>query len=103
MDSSKNSLYHLWIYLFWIYVNSVGKQCIRRAVWDEHLSAAKAELHVGDVFDWPLTFWVDEMLMPTVERTKVALPLVGNYYRLNAQRSFTSHKISVSRGASSIL
>src|ERR1700748_212555 len=44
----------------------VGKQCIRRAVWDEHLSAAKAELHVGDVFDCPLTFWVDEMLMPAV-------------------------------------
>jgi hypothetical protein len=48
------------------------------------------ELHVGDVFEWPLTFWVDEMLTRANERTKAASPLAGNYYRVNAEVIYIS-------------
>jgi hypothetical protein len=42
----------------------------------------------------PLTFWVDEMLVPAVERTKVASPLVGNYYRVNAEVIYISQDLN---------
>jgi hypothetical protein len=69
------------------------------SVWNLHLQRwviedGEPELHVGDVFDWPLTFWVDEMLMPAVERTKVASPLVGNYYRVNAEVIYISQDLN---------
>ena len=69
------------------------------SVWNLHLQRwviedGEPELHVGDVFDWPLTFWVDEMLVPAVERTKVASPLVGNYYRVNAEVIYISQDLN---------
>ena len=69
------------------------------SVWNLHLQRwviedGEPELHVGDVFDWPLTFWVDEMLMPAFEKTKVASPLVGNYYRVNAEVIYISQDLN---------
>jgi hypothetical protein len=65
------------------------------SVWNLHLQRwviedGEPELHIGDVFDWPLSFWVDEMLIRSVERTKVASPLVANYYRVNAEVIYIS-------------
>ena len=65
------------------------------SVWNLHLQRVVIEdgepdLHVGDIFDWPLTFWVDEVLIQAVERTKVASPLAGNYYRVNAEVIYIS-------------
>jgi hypothetical protein len=63
--------------------------------WNLHLQRyviddGNPELHVGDVFDWPLTFWVDAVLTRTVERTKVALALAGSYYRVDAEVIYIS-------------
>lgn len=65
------------------------------SVWNLHLERlviedGEPELHVGDVFDWLLTFWADEMLIRAVERTKFASPLVGNNYRVNAEVIYIS-------------
>ncbi len=39
---------------------------------------------------WPVTFWSDMVLIRAVERTKVALPFAGNYYRVNAEVIYIS-------------
>jgi hypothetical protein len=74
--------------LLYRYANGIGLEpAFQRWVIED----GEPELHVGDVFDWPLTFWVDEMLIRAVERTKIASPLVGNYYRVNAEVIYISH------------
>jgi hypothetical protein len=63
--------------LLYRYANGIGVEpAFQRWVIED----GEPELHVGDVFDWPLTFWVDEMLIRAVERTKIASPLVGIIY-----------------------
>jgi hypothetical protein len=65
------------------------------SVWNLHLQRVviedgEPELHVGNVFAWPLTFWVDEVLTRAVERAKVASPVAGNSYRVNAEVIYIS-------------
>ena len=48
------------------------------------------ERHVGDVFDWPITFWSHTVLTAAVETTKNALALANNYYRVNAEVIYIS-------------
>jgi hypothetical protein len=50
-----------------------------------------AKFHVGDVFDWGISFWSDAALIRAVERTKAAVPLADNYYRVNAEVIYVSH------------
>ena len=64
--------------------------------WHLHLKRwviedGSPELHVGDVFDWPVTFLVDEVLSPARERTKSASLLAGDSYRVNAEVMYISH------------
>ncbi len=63
--------------------------------WNLHLlrgviEDGEPERHVGEVFDWPVTFWSDVELIPAVEKTKLALPLADNYYRVNAEVIYIS-------------
>jgi hypothetical protein len=65
------------------------------SVWNLHLDRyviddGNPELQVGDVFDWPLTFWADAVLTRTVARTKVVLALAGNYYGVDAEVIYIS-------------
>ncbi len=64
-------------------------------VWGVHLQRwviedGEPELHVGDVFAWPLTFWVDEVLTRSGEENNIASPLAGNYYHVNAEVIYIS-------------
>jgi hypothetical protein len=66
-----------------------------KSVWNVHLQRwliedGEPELHVGDVFDWTLTFWSDKVLIRAVEKTKTAIPLADNYYRVNAEVIYIS-------------
>lgn len=63
--------------------------------WGFHLQRyviedGEPELHIGDVFAWPLTFWVDKVLTRSLEESKIASPLAGNYYRVNAEVIYIS-------------
>jgi hypothetical protein len=60
------------------------------------------ELHVGEEFDWFATeFWSDVLLTQTVERTKSALLIANNYYRVNAEVIYVSQ--DPEQGAACIL
>jgi hypothetical protein len=66
--------------------------------WNLHLHPVVIEdgesphLHVGDVIDWfAISFWSDAVLTPAVERTKAAVPIADNYYRVNAEVIYISH------------
>lgn len=48
------------------------------------------EFHVGDVFDWTITFWSEAVLARSVERNKTAVPIANNYYRVNAEVIYIS-------------
>ncbi len=48
------------------------------------------ELHVGDVFDWTVTFWSEAILARSAERNKTAVPIANNYYRVNAEIIYIS-------------
>jgi hypothetical protein len=63
--------------------------------WNLHLlrvviDDSEPELRVDDVFEWPISFWSDMTLIRTVERTKIALPVANNYYRVNAEVIYVS-------------
>jgi hypothetical protein len=59
----------------------------RRVIGD-----GEPERHVGDVFDWfAITFWSDAKLIQAVEKTKSAVPIADNYYRVNAEVIYISH------------
>jgi hypothetical protein len=50
------------------------------------------ELHVDDVVDWfAISFWSDVVLTRAAERTKSAVPIGDNYYRVNAEVIYISH------------
>lgn len=50
------------------------------------------EIYVNDVLDWfAITFWSDAVLTLSSERTKSAVPLADNYYRVNAEVIYVSH------------
>jgi len=66
--------------------------------WNLHLHPAvigdgeSPELHVGDVIDWfAISFWSDAVLTRAAERTKGAVPIANNYYRVNAEVIYVSH------------
>jgi hypothetical protein len=66
--------------------------------WNLHLrrvvigDGESPELHVGDVVDWfAISFWCDAALTRAVERTKSAVPIADNYYRVNAEVIYISH------------
>jgi hypothetical protein len=66
--------------------------------WNLHLNPAvigdgeSPELHVGDVIDWfASSFWSDAVLTRAAERTKSAVPIADNYYRVNAEVIYISH------------
>jgi len=48
------------------------------------------EFHVGDVFDWTITFWSETVLARSVERNKTVVPIANNYYRVNAEIIYIS-------------
>jgi hypothetical protein len=49
------------------------------------------EHHVGDVFEWfAIVFWSDAALIRSTEKTKAALPIANNYYRVNAEVIYIS-------------
>jgi hypothetical protein len=64
--------------------------------WNLHyfryvIDDGEPELHVGDEFDWFATnFWSDAALILARERTKSALPIANNYYRVNAEVIYVS-------------
>ena len=67
--------------------------------WNLHLNRVVIEdgesphLRVGDVIDWfAICFWSDAVLTPAVERTKSAIPIADNYYRVNAEVIYISHE-----------
>jgi hypothetical protein len=65
--------------------------------WNLHylrvvIGDGEPELHVDDVFDWfAITFWSDAELIQAVEKTKSAVPIADNYYRVNAEVIYISH------------
>ena len=63
--------------------------------WNLHLlrvviDDGNPELHVDDVFHWPVTFWSSRVLTNAVENTKKATPLGSGYYRVNAEVIYLS-------------
>ena len=48
------------------------------------------EFHVGDVFDWAISFWSEAVLARSAERNKTAVPIAKNYYRVNAEIIYIS-------------
>ena len=68
-------------------VNSEWNLHLLRMVIDD----GNPELHVGDVIEWfAITFWSDTVLTRSMERTKAALPIANNYYRVNAEVIYIS-------------
>src|SRR5579872_3123071 len=66
-----------------------------KSTWSLHLQRrviedGEPELHVGDVFDWPQTFWSDKVLIRTPDRSKSAIPLADNCYHINAEVIYIS-------------
>jgi hypothetical protein len=66
-----------------------------KSVWNLHLQRwviedGEPELHVGDVFDWTISFWSEKVLARTAVKTKAAIPLADNYYRVTAQVIYVS-------------
>jgi hypothetical protein len=61
--------------------------CFRVVIGD----GESPEIHVGDVFNWGISFWSDAALTRAVERTKAAVPLADSYYRVNAEVIYISH------------
>src|ERR1700760_4062481 len=64
--------------------------------WNLHLlrwviDDGEPERHVGDVFDWRISFWSDAALMCAGERTKTAVPLGDSYYRVSAEVIYVSY------------
>jgi hypothetical protein len=50
------------------------------------------ERHVGDVFEWfAISLWSDAALTRVVKRTKSAVPIGDNSYRVNAEVIYISH------------
>jgi hypothetical protein len=50
------------------------------------------EHHVGEVFDsFAIGFWSDAPLIRAAERTKSAVPIADNYYRVNAEVIYISY------------
>lgn len=65
--------------------------------WNLHLlrvviDDGNPELHVGDIFDWTITFWSEAVLARSAERNKTAVPIANNYYyyRVNAEIIYIS-------------
>ncbi|MGA8090129.1 MAG: hypothetical protein WCA10_22855 [Terracidiphilus sp.] len=65
--------------------------------WNLHYSRwviddGEPERHVGDIFDWfAVSLWSDATLTRTVERTKAAVPIADNSYRVSAEVIYVSH------------
>ncbi|MGO4213429.1 hypothetical protein AB4Y89_21060 [Terriglobus sp. 2YAB30_2] len=66
--------------------------------WNLHLfrvvieDGESKEIHVNDVLDWfAITFWSDAVLTRAAERTKSAVLIADNYYRVNAEVVYVSH------------
>jgi len=63
--------------------------------WSLHLlrgviDDGNPEIHVGDVFDWTITFWSKAVLTRSAERNKTAVPIANNYYHVNAEVIYIS-------------
>ena len=65
--------------------------------WNLHyfryvIDDGEPERHVGDEFDWfAISFWSDAKLTRAMERTKAAVPIADNAYRVSAEVTYVSH------------
>jgi hypothetical protein len=65
--------------------------------WNLHyfrwvIEDGEPERHVDEVFEWfSISFWSDAPLSLAMERTRAAVPVADNAYRVNAEVIFVSH------------
>jgi hypothetical protein len=65
--------------------------------WNLHylrvvIDDGEPERRAGDVFDWfAISLWPDAALIRAAEKTKAAVPVADNYYRVNAEVIYVSH------------
>ena len=67
--------------------------------WNLHLlrgviDDGNPEFHVGDVFNWTISFWADAVLLRSAETSKTAVPIANNSYRVNAEVIYISQDLT---------